>query len=142
MIVYILIEAVVGIVAGILLAARAKKADNVVKTKLDAVGSITNSVFLPLYVVVSPYCMVLGMLCRPNYDGFLGIVGWIVSVFVASVPMFCGLGLGGSVALRKQGRSKLSFAVQFAGVIAILLAVLIFTLLYGNLLAPLEHPNT
>ena len=46
----------------------------------------------------------------------------------------CGLGLGFSVALRKKGKSKQSFAVQFAGVVGIGLSVLFYILFAGNLL--------
>lgn len=141
MLIYVIVEAVAGIIAGILLAVRTKKSENVVRCGLDKAGVITNSIFLPLYVIASPYCMILGLICRPNHKGFLGLLGWIVSIIVASAPLFCGLGLGASVALRKRGKSKLSFAAQFAGVVAIALTILIFCIFYGNLLAPLKHPN-
>jgi uncharacterized protein YybS (DUF2232 family) len=48
--------------------------------------------------------------------------------------LFCGIGLGLSVAFRKQGKSKLSFAVQFAGVFGIGLTVLLYYIFTGNLL--------
>ena len=74
------------------------------------------------------------MISNPKYDGFLGILGWIVAVVIASAALFCGLGLGFSVALRKKGRSKLSFAVQFAGVAGIGLTLAFYFIFTGNLL--------
>lgn len=55
----------------------------------------------------------LDMIANPRYDVFLGILGWIVSVIMASAALFCGIGPDLSV---KRGKSILSFAVQFAGV--------------------------
>lgn len=106
--------------------------------KLDKAGRITNILLIPVYVCLLPLCLFLGMIASPRYDGFLGILGWIVSVVMASATLFCGTGLGLSVALRKKGRSKLSFAVQFAGMGGIGLTVILFFLFYGNLLRPLN----
>ena len=53
---------------------------------------------------------------------------------IASAALICGLGLGFSVALRKKGKSKLSFWVQFAGFVGIGLTVGLYCLLAGNLL--------
>ena len=78
------------------------------------------------------------MIANPRYDGFLGILGWIVSVVMASAALFCGIGLGLSVAFRKRGKRKLSFAVQFTGVGGIGLTVILFFLFYGNLLRPIN----
>jgi hypothetical protein len=70
------------------------------------------------------------------YDGFLGVLGWIGSIIMASAALLCGIDLGLSVAFRKKGRSKLSFSVQFWGIAVIGLTVILFFLFYGNLLAP------
>ena len=78
------------------------------------------------------------MIASPRYQGFLGILGWIVAILMASAALFCGVGLGLSVAFRKKGRSKLSFAVQFAGVAGIGLTVLLYSLFSGNLLQSLN----
>ena len=78
------------------------------------------------------------MIANPRYDGFLGILGWIVSILMASAALFCGIGLGLSVAFRKRGKSKLSFAVQFLGVGGIALTLILFFLFYGNLLSPIN----
>jgi cytochrome bd-type quinol oxidase subunit 2 len=138
MFLYITIEAIVAVVAGILIAACTKKADGVVYSKLDKAGRITNIVLIPIYLCLLPLCLFLGMVANPNYDGFLGILGWIVAIIMCSATLFCGLGLGFSVALRKKGKSKLSFAVQFAGVLGIALNLILFFLFYGNLLRPLN----
>lgn len=138
MFLYTTIAAAVAVIAGILLAVCTKKAQDVTYTKLDKAGRITNILLLFLYVCLSPLYLFLAMIARPDYEGFLGILGWVVAGIMGAAPLFCGLGLGFSVALRKKGRSKLSFAVQFAGVLGIAINLVLFFLLYGNLLAPLN----
>ena len=134
MFLYIKIEAVVGIIAGLLLAIGTKKDPNVSYGKLDKAGQITNILLILVYICFAPLYLFLGMIATPAYGGFLGILGWIISVISASASLFCGLGLGFSVALRKKGKSKLSFAVQFAGVLGIGLTVLLYYVFTGNLL--------
>ena len=138
MFLYISIGAAVAVIAGILLAVCTKKAEDVTYTKLDKAGRITNILLIPIYVCLAPLCMFLGMISRPSYDGFLGILGWIVAIIMGSTALFCGLGLGFSVALRKKGKSKPSFAVQFSGVLGIAINLILFFLFYGNLLRPLN----
>ena len=138
MFLYTTIAAIAAVIIGILIAVRTKKAEGVTYGKLDKIGRITNLLLLLLYVGSSYVYLFLGMIARPRYDGFLGILGWVVSVIMASAALFCGIGLGLSVAFRKKGKSKLSFAVQFAGVGGIGLTVLLFFLFYGNLLRPLN----
>ena len=135
---YTVIEAFVAVAAGILLAARTKKADDVIYSKLDRVGRMTNILLVLIYLCLSPLYLFLGMISSPAYDGVLGIMGWIVSIVNASAALFCGLGLGFSVFLRKKGKSKLSFAVQFAGVIGIGLTVGQYMLFAGTLLRSLN----
>ena len=134
MFLYTVIEAIVGLVAGILLAACSKKADGVIYGRLDRAGRITNIILILVYACLSPLYLFFGVISTPRYDGILGILGWVVSVIIASAALTCGLGLGFSAALRKKGRSKLSFAVQFAGVVGIALSVGLYCLLAGNLL--------
>jgi hypothetical protein len=138
MFLYTIIEAIVAVVAAILLAARTKKADGVVYGKLDKAGRITNVILTIVYLRLAPVYMVLGIISYPDHDGFLGVLGWIVSIVNASAALFCGLGLGFSVALRKKGKSKLSFAVQFAGLVGIGLTVGMYCLFAGNLLGSLN----
>ena len=135
---YTVLEAVVGVVAGILLAVGTKKAEGVTYGRLDKLGRVTNILLLLFYVGFSYVYLFLGMIASPRYDGFLGILGWIVAIVMASAALFCGVGLGLSVAFRKKGKSKLSFALQFAGVGGIGLTFLLFFLFYGNLLRPLN----
>ena len=106
--------------------------------KLDKIGRITNILLLLVYVGFSYVYLFLGMIANPRYEGFLGILGWIISIIMASAALFCGVGLGLSVAFRKKGKSKLSFAVQFAGVGGIGLTFILFFIFYGNLLRPLN----
>jgi cytochrome bd-type quinol oxidase subunit 2 len=135
---YTTIEAWVAVIAGILLAVCTKKADGVEYGKLDKAGRVTNILLIPVYVCLLPLCLFLGMIANPQYDGFLGVLGWIVAIVMASAALFCGIGLGLSVAFRKRGKSKLSFAVQFAGLGGIGLTLLLFFVFYGNLLKPLN----
>ena len=128
------IEAVIAMIAGILIAVCTKRADDMTYGKLDKIGRVTNILLSLVYVCSSPLYLFLGMIANPRYDGLLGIMGWIVSIIMASAALFCGVGLGLSVAFRKRGKSKLSFAVQFAGVGGIALTVGLFFLFYGNLL--------
>ena len=138
MIVYTILEALVALVAGIVIAACAKKAEGVAYTKLDKAGRITNIVLTVVYVLLAPLYLFFGMISYPDHEGLLGLLGWIVSIINASAALFCGLGLGFSVALRKKGKSKQSFAVQFAGLIGIGLTVGMYCLFAGNLLSSLN----
>lgn len=135
---YTVIEAIVGVVAGIILAVCTKKTDGVTYGKLDKLGRVTNVLLLLFYAGFSYFYLFLGMIANPRYDGFLGILGWIVAIIMASAALFCGIGLGLSVAFRKKGRSRLSFLVQFAGIGGIGLTVILFFIFYGNLLKPLN----
>ena len=132
------IEAVIAMISGILIAVCTKRADDMTYGKLDKIGRVTNILLSLVYVCSSPLYLFLGMIANPRYDGLLGIMGWIVSIIMASAALFCGVGLGLSVAFRKRGKSKLSFAVQFAGVGGIALTVGLFFLFYGNLLRPIN----
>ena len=135
---YTVIEGIIAVVAGLIIAICTKKADGVIYNKLDKIGRVTNILLLLFYVGFSFFYMILGAIAAPHYDGFLGILGWIVSVIMASAALFCGIGLGLSVAFRKKGKSKLSFAVQFAGIVGIGLTVILFFIFYGNLLRPIN----
>jgi hypothetical protein len=130
--------AIIGWITGIFLAVRAKKVNSVVYGKLDIAGRITNILLIPVDIALTLFVIALSFFANPEYDGFLGILGWIVAVLMGSVALFCGLGLGFSVALRKKGKSRLSFAVQFAGVIGIAINLISFFVFYGNLLSPLN----
>lgn len=138
MFLYTVLEALVGIIAGFCIAVFTKKAEGVIYGTLDKIGWVTNALLLLVYLCLCPLCMVFGMISNPAHDGFLGILGWIVSVINASATLFCTLGLGFSIALRKQGKSKLSFAVQFAGLVGIGLTVGMYCLFAGNLLSSLN----
>ena len=138
MFIYVLLEALAGIVGGILIAKRTKKADGVVYGKLDRAGRVTNVLLTVAYVITSPLYLLLGCLSEPDGEGLLIILGVLVSVIAASATLFCGLGLGFSVALRKKGKSALSFAVQFSGVVGILLTVVLYVVFAGSLISPLN----
>ena len=102
MFLYTVLEAVVAIAVGLLLAICTKKENHIVYGKLDKAGQITNIIMLLIYLCFSPMYLFLGMISLPNYNGFLGILGWIISIVIASAALFCGIGLGLSVALRKR----------------------------------------
>mgnify|MGYP003291798201 CR=1 FL=1 len=135
---YTVIEAIVAVVAGILFAVCTRKDSSVVYGKLDQAGRITNILLILVYVALSPLYLFFGMISLPAHDGFLAILGWIVSIINASAALFCGIGLGLSVALRKKGKSKQSFAVQFLGLAGIVLTVGMYCLFAGNLLQSLN----
>ena len=138
MTIYVLLEAIAGIVLGILLAVLTKKAEGVTYGKLDKVGVVTNILLTVLYAVLSPFYLLLGILSEPDGEGFLFVLGVLVSLIAASAALFCGLGLGYSVALRKKGKSGLSFAVQFAGLVGIALTVLLYCVFAGSLITSLN----
>lgn len=138
MFLYVIFEAIVGVVAGLLLAILIKKNDNVTYGKLDKACFVTNIILIPIYACAAPYCMFLGMISEPYKEGFLWVIGGIIALICASSTLFGALGLGLSVALRKKGRSKLSFAVQFAGGVGIALTFLLYAVFVGSLLAPLN----
>ena len=135
---YYFVEAIVGIIAGLLLAICTKKAEGITYGKLDKAGRIVNIVLIGVYALLAIPSLFISALLRPAYDGFLGVIGGIVSIIGASAIFFCAFGLGASVALRKRGKSKLSFAAQFAGFAGIILMMVIFALFYGNLLETLN----
>lgn len=132
---YIVIVAIVAVITGLILALCTKKAEGVVYGKA---GRISNIVLIPVYAVLSKFCMGIGIFRYPGYEGFLRILGWIVAVIIPSAPLFCFCGLGLSAALHKKGKSKQSFAVQFIGFAAAALSVLLFFVFYGNLLSYLN----
>lgn len=138
MFIYIILCIIVGILSFILLATLTKKEDGVVYSSLDNIGRITNVVLTVFYVVISPLYLFLGLISCPAHEGFLGIIGWIISFLNASTALFCGLGLGLSVRFRKKGKSKLSFYIQFLGIVAIAFTVISYSVFVGNLLQTLN----
>jgi hypothetical protein len=138
MFVYTLLAAIVGIVGGIVLAARGKRADGVIYGRLDKAGIVTNILLTVLYAMASPVCLFLGALSEPDAEGILWLPAMIVCLIAASATLFCGLGLGFSVMLRKRGRGKLSFAVQFAGIVGIALTFILHVVFTGTLIRPLN----
>ena len=135
---YTIVEAVIGLAAGVLIAVCTKKAEGVVYGKWDKAGIVLNILLIPVYVCLAPMCMFLGMISYPAYEGILGMLGWIVSILNASMVLFCGVGLGLSVAWRKKGKSKQSFLVQFAGLAGTVFTIGMYCLLAGNLLESLN----
>ena len=135
---YYALVAIVGLIAGIVIAASSKKAEGVVYGKLDIVGIVTNILLIPIYAIVAIFNFFIVMLGYfPEGEGILGVLSWIVAIIGATGPVLCGLGLGASVALRKKGKSKKSFWVQFAGVVGLSITILFFVTfgewLFGSL---------
>ena len=138
MYIYFALVAMIGLVAGIIIAARSKKAEGVVYGKLDKAGIVTNILLIPVYLIVTIFNFFIVMLGYfPEGEGILGVLSWIVAIIGATGPVLCGLGLGASVALRKKGKSKKSFLVQFAGVVGLGITILFFVTfgewLFGSL---------
>ena len=139
MYIYFILAAIVGLVAGIVIATRSKKSDGVVYGALDKVGRITNILLIPVYVIVSFFCLFIVLLGYiPDGEGILAVIAWVLAIIGATGPAFCGLGLGASVALRKKGKSKLSFLAQFAGIAGLAVTILFFVLFCGNLFGSLN----
>lgn len=139
MYIYFAFVAIIGLITGIIIAARSKKTEGVVYGVLDKVGIVTNILLIPIYTIMSIFCWFVVMLgYAPDGEGILKIVSLIVAIIGATGPAFCGLGLGASVALRKKGKSKKSFFAQFAGVIGLSITILFFILFYGNLFRSLN----
>ena len=139
MVIYLIAEAIVGMIGGILIAILSKKADGVVYNKLDKVGMVTNILLVPIYLRLSPLALGLGLFSYPEHErGILAVLGWMLTIIIASAMLVCGLGLGFSVALRKKGKSKESFIVQFAGALSIGLTVLLYCAFEGSLISTLN----
>ena len=134
MFIYTFVEAFLAIVLGLALAIFSKKAEGVKYGKLDKAGIFTNILLVLVYLCMAPMYMYLGTTASPAHTGFLGIIGWVVSFVIASTTLVIGAGLGLSVALRKKGKSRLSFAMQFLGLGGIALATLLAWSCTGNLL--------
>ena len=134
MYIYFILVAVAGLIAGIVISVRSKKAEGVVYGKLDNVGRITNILLIPVYAIISIFCGFVVMLGYiPDAEGILAIVAWALAIIGATGPALCGLGIGASVALRKKGKSKLSFLAQFAGIAGLAVTILFFVLFCDNL---------
>ncbi len=138
MFLYTVLEAIAAVIAGILIAVRTKKPEHVTYNKLDKAGKVTNILLSILYIATSYIYLFLGMISGSGEEGFLGIIGWIISIVIASASIFCWLGIGFSVAWRKKGKSKQSFAVQFAGVFGIALSIILYVVFAGNLVSSLN----
>lgn len=124
--IYSFVGAIVSLVAGIVLAVCTKKAETVTYTKLDKAGRITNILLIPVYLILSPTYLFMGLVADLRYEGFWGVPGWLLGIMMASAALPCGISLGLSVLLRKKGKRKLSFAVQFAGFLGIIPILLLF----------------
>ena len=135
---YTALATIIGLIAGIILAACTKKAEGVTYGKLDKAGRITNIVLIPVYIVLSLVYIAITIFTSPARDGLLGVLSWLVCLIIAVAPASCGLGLGFSASLRKKGRSKQSFIAQFAGIAGCALVIVLFVVFYGNLLASLN----
>lgn len=93
MFLYTVTEAIIAVIAGILITICTKKADRVTYSKLDKIGQVTNVLLCLFYVGFSFFYLFLGMIANPLYSGFLGFLGWIESIIMASAALFCGIGL-------------------------------------------------
>lgn len=138
MFLYVVLAAACGIIGGILLSVCTKKKEGVAYGALDNAGVVTNIVLTIIYAISAPFYMFIGMIAEPYKNGFWGVVGAIIAIIMGSTPLIAGLGIGASVALRKRGKSTLSFLVQLAGVASIVLTVALYAIFVGTLLAPLN----
>ena len=131
---YCILAVIAGIIAGIIIAMRSKKEDGLVYGALDKAGIVTNIFLIPAYAIAIIFCYFIVMLGYfPEGEGIIGVLSWVVAFIGASGPALCGVGLGASVALRRKGKSGLSFVVQFAGVIGVAITIL-FLIIFGDIL--------
>ena len=95
MFLYTTIEAIVAVIAGILIAVCTKKADGVIYSKLDKIGRVTNILLLLFYVGFSFFYLFLGAIATPRYDGFLkswdGLypLSWLLQLYFAVLVLAC-----------------------------------------------------
>jgi hypothetical protein len=108
MFLYTVIEAVVAVIAGILIAVCTKKAEGISYGKLDKIGQVTNILLLLFYV---GFLSAFGCNSNPRHD-VSGNSRMDRSNIMASAALFCGIGIG--------------------------LTVILFFLFYENLLSPLN----
>lgn len=135
MIIYILLATILGIfIARIIATHKCEEVVNTEYIELDSIGRITNVALSAIYICLAPLYVLVGLLSVPSKDGFLGVVGWGVAIIISSASFFSALGIGLSVYFRRRGKSKLSFAIQFLGLLSIGVSILLFAIFYGNLL--------
>ena len=131
---YFILVVIAGIIAGIIITMRSKKEEGLVYGMLDKIGIVTNILLIPVYAIAVIFCFFIVMLGYfPEGEGILGVLSWVVAFIGASGPALCGVGLGVSVALRRKGKSGLSFGAQFAGVIGVAVTIL-FLIIFGEIL--------
>ena len=136
---YYILAAIFGLVMGIIIAARSKKMEDVVYGKLDKAGKIMNVILIPVYAILTYLCWFIAMVgLNPWGEGLKWLLSAVLAVIGATGPAFCGIGLGASAALRRKGKSRLSFLVQFAGIVGLGITFLFFWLFYGTLFKPLN----
>ena len=136
---YCVLAVLASIVAGIIIAARTKKAEGIEYGILDKIGIATNILLIPVYAIVSLFFIALIMLgMNPDGDGLIGVISVIVCVIGSTGPALWGLGLGASVAWRKKGKRVMSFLAQFAGVVGFGITLLFFVLFENTLFASLN----
>ena len=131
---YTTLMAIVALIMGFCVSVYTKKGTDVIYSKLDNVGRITNVILLIIYVCLSPLYLFFGMISTPAYDGILGIVGWVISIVIASASLFCALGLSLSIYFRRRGNSKISFYIQFLGFVGIGLSIVLYIIFAGNII--------
>ena len=133
MAIYIIFSSLAAIALSIFWIVRTQRPEGAKYAVSDKVGFILNAVLLNVYLIFFAPVMFITLLCVPMHDGFLGVIGWIIAFVIGSTSAVSFLGLGASVALRKEGKSKLSFLVQFAGIVLMVLSFIVFALCYGRL---------
>jgi len=115
-----------GIIVGLIIVFCNRKKDNITYKLLDKISIGTNIVLVPLYLVLSFLIAFLASIPDPEHSGFLGILGWIGAVLIAAAPVGFGAAIGASTALRRKGKTVAGFLMQFAGLVAFGLSLLLF----------------
>lgn len=138
MIVYVVLSTLAALISGMILIVRTKRVEGIKYGVLDKVGLALNALLLNVYLIAFVPFTFIGLLCVPEYSGLLGALGYVMAFIVNSWSLVFCLGLAFSVVLRKKGKSKLSFMVQFMGLVAMVVSFVIFALCYESLFSSLN----
>lgn len=118
-----------GVIAGALTALLSRRKEGVVPGRTDRISAAAGILLVPVYTVLSMVMVFMASLAKPS-----GSAAWapfavrVLSLLIASAPVFCGVFLGLSAAYRKKGRSRAALLIQFAGFASLALSLLLLCL--------------
>lgn len=129
----------VGFLAALILVLRLRNTSSPSPHALDPITRVFNVLLSVGYVCFSPILWFLALVSE-SYpeEGILCVLGWIVAGAIWILPAAFGTGIGLSVLLRKKGRGRAAFIIQFAGACAVALSFALYAIFVGTLLTPLN----